>query len=275
MERMHVDGRRGRPAASFPWLAAALFLLPFWAAPARAEDEPPKQAAEEDPLEVCDDAKAKELSAELGKVGKQKDGTGIMPVLEKIEGLRHEEFEKPLLKLLKHDSGLVALKVAEMWEWRVHKKNASKLWKASWDEKKNDKRFTVTATVLKGYARAGLEIGDREFKDIERAWRWIVGNPDPAMSPALVAIAEYAKMAKDKRLYRPLAEELDEPGTNVSASDPNNPPQEWWERRWKLWKESKPAVVAALLALTGKEFDKTAAAKAWLEENAKTFGVKW
>lgn len=142
-------------------------------------------------------------------------------------------------------------------------------------EKKNDKRYAVNALVLKGFARAGLEIKDRDFKDIERAWRWIVGNPNPTMAPALVAIAEYVELAKDKRLFRQLAEELDEPGTNVNASDPNNPPADWWKRRWELWQASKPAVVSALLELTGKEFDKTAEAKAWLEENEKSFGVKW
>ena len=106
------------------------------------------------------------------------------------------------------------------------------------------------------------------------AWRWIVGNPNPQLSPALAAIADYAAIAGDKRLFRQLAEELDEPGTD-SPNAPGNPSAEWWKKRWELWKAAKSAVVDALKALTGQEFDKTAVAKAWCEKNGKEKGVSW
>jgi hypothetical protein len=267
-------GRGGRPATLA--LVLALLVGAPWIA---AADEPPKGGAaaesEKDPLTPCDDARAKELVAELKKVARDKDPQVVLPVLAKIEGLRNEAFEKPLMSLLTHDSAKVATKVASMWAWRLRKKIASRLWRASWGARKNAKRFEVKALVLEGYARAGVAIRDRDLREVESDWRWIVGNPDPANGPALVAIARWVRLSKDKRLFRKLAEELDEPGTNVTANDPGNPSRDWWERRWKLWHQAKPEVVAALQALTGETFEKTAQAKAWLEKHGKEFGVKW
>jgi len=266
-------------------------VTPMPCAAAYAEDEPakPDEGKEEEgkddegeakegesPLEACDDAKAKALAAELTKAAKKKNSDDVLPVLAKIEDLQHPEFEKPLLKLLAHPSNLVAEKAASMWEWRSNKKAARKLWSATYgDRRVNKTRFEVKALVLVSWPRAGLELSDKEFKEVEGDWRWIVGNPNPVNAPALVAIARYVELAKDKRLCRRLAEELDEPGTNVSPSDPNNPPAAWWEQRHKLWREAKPAAVSALKVLTGQEFDKTAQAKQWLEDNRKTFGFEW
>jgi len=278
-----------------PWLLLLLLLpslgLALPAVPAHAEEDPKGESSkgedgkgegeagadepERSPLGAADDKNAKALAAELKKVGKKKNSSVILPVLEKLADLEHKDFDKPLLKLLKHESSLVALKVADMWEWRLRdKKLASKLWKASWGEKKNDRRYAVKAKTLKAFARGGIALDGKQFKDVERAWRWIVGNPDPRHAPALSAMADWVRLSKDKRLFRRLAEELDEPGTD-NPNAPSNPPASWWEKRWKLWKDAKPAVVEALQAITGKEFDKSAEAKAWFDANGKKAGFEW
>ena len=266
------------------FLGAMPLLLAVGVASAEDEPAPPEEGKAEEreakesesPLEACDEAKAKELAAELGKAAKKKNAEDVLPALEKIEDLQHAEFEKPLLKLLAHASNKVAEKAAAMWEWRSNKKTARKLWTATWGDRKiNKKRFEVKALVLASWPRAGLELSDREIKEVQDDWRWIVGNPNPDNAPALVAIARYLELAQDRRLCRQLAEELDEPGTNVSPSDPSNPPAAWWEQRHKLWREAKPAAVSALKLLTGQEFDKTAQAKKWFEDNRKTFGFDW
>lgn len=271
---------------SAPWFRRLLPLLLVMgllapAAPVLAEDEPAEGEtgaegeAETSPLKPADDKEAKALAAEIKKIAKKKNANDVLPVLAKIEGLEHKDFDKVLLRLLKHQSSLVSLKAADMWEWRVRdKKVASKLFKATWLEKKNAKRFEVNARALKGFARAGIQLDARQFKEVEKAWRWMVGNPDERWGNALAAIAGYVTISKDKRLFRRLADELDEPmATNPNS--PSNPPASWWEKRWKLWKASKPAVVEALQAITGKEFDKTAEAKAWCEANGKKAGVEW
>ncbi|MDJ0520757.1 MAG: hypothetical protein QNJ90_01640 [Planctomycetota bacterium] len=265
-------------ALVFVWALLLLLLAGVGPGTAIAEEDAADEAAEEtetSPLESVEDKKAKALAAEIKKISKKKNATEVLPVLEKIENLQHKEFEKPLLKLLKHPSSLVSLKVAAMWEWRNHKKVAKKVWAATFgDRKVNKKRYQVKAIVLKSWPRAGLTLNDKQFDEVERSWRWIIGNPNPTLAPALAAMADYVRIAKDKRLCRRLAEELDEPmATNVNSG--SNPPADWWERRWKMWKEAKPAVVEALKALTGQEFDKTAEAKKWFEANEKTFGFKW
>jgi len=305
MTRPGCSRRRWDPLAPFllvaalAWVGAQLLGGALQAAPrlARAlgptlvvaEDEPKgedakdgeieegkAEDADENPLEACADAKAKLLAAELTKIRKKKNATVVLPVLEKIEDLQNVAFEKPLLKMLKHPSSLVALKVADMWEWRNRKKVARKLWAATFgDRKTNKRRYAVKAKVLKSWPRAGLVLTDKQFKEVESDWRWIVGNPNPALAPALVAIAGYVEVAKDKRLFRKLAEELDDPAKKANMSDPNNPSQAWWEQRWKLWKETRPAAVAALKALTGKAFDKTSEAKAWVAANGKAHGIDW
>ena len=268
------------------WLMAlglvAGLLLP--AAPLAAEDAPrgseeegeeAETEGEESPLQAIDKAEAKKLNDALKKAAKKKKAPQVFPAMEAIEDYDSPEFHKVLLKLLRHGSSLVAIRAAEMWEWRIHdKKCASKVWKASWMDKSNRKRFVVKAKVLKAFARGGQKLDAKKFKEVESDWRWIVGNPNPVNAPALSAIAEYFEITKDKRLCKRLAMELDEPmATNPNS--PSNPPADWWERRWKLWKESKPAVVAALLAITGQEFDKTEEAKKWFQDNEKTFGFEW
>ena len=195
--------------------------------------------------------------------------------MEAIEELDSPEFHKVLLKLLRHDSSLVAVKAAEMWEWRIDgKKTASKVWKASWLDKKNKRRFIVKGLVLKALARAGHKLDAKQFKEVERDWRWMVGNPNKKYAPAMSAIAEWVEMSGDKRMCKRLAMELDEP-VATNPNSPSNPPADWWEKRWHMWKEAKPAVVSALQALTGQEFDKTEEAKKWFKENEKTFGFEW
>lgn len=263
----------------FPIVLCLALLAPGVAA--LAEDEAREGEVTEgapagtSPLKPAEDKAAKALASELKKIAKKKNSDDVLPVLEKIDGLEHKAFDKPLCRLLRHESSIVSLRAADMWEWRVRDKRVgSRLWRASWGEKKNDRRYAVKAKVLKAYARAGLPLDAKQFKEVDRAWRWMVGNPDERWAPALSEIAAWVALSKDMRLFRKLAEELDEPlATNPNS--PSNPPASWWEKRWKMWKAAKPAVVEALKALTGQEFDKTAEAKAWVEANGKKAGIEW
>ncbi len=279
------------------WAPAFLLALLLGVPHALAEeDSAPKDGegsdmAEEGELTEASKDEAKKLLDALKKVYKKKNATKILPLLEPMDGLKHESWEKPLLKLLKHQSSLVALKVAGMWDGRVRDKTVKKVWKAGWLEKVNDKRFPIKAKVLlaiAGGAPADAEpidgtkrpksswwiLDKAQYKEVERDWRWMVGNPNERYADALIDICLYFEKTKDKRFCRWLAQELDEP-TAESPNSPSNPPAEWWERRWKMWKPMKPAAVAALKAITGQEFDKTEDARKWLKENEKTFGFQW
>jgi hypothetical protein len=267
------------PVARFVALLAFLaFLAPCFAARAEEEapagEEPAEEATEERPLRVAETDEARTLLDALKKVARKKNSTDVMPALEALAGVHHESFEKTLLKLVEHESSIVALKAAEMWAGRVNEKTAKKLFSAGWS-KVNDKRFPVKGKVLLALAAAGYVLDAKQYKEVERDWRWMLGNPDEAFAPALSDVCGYFERTKDKRHCRWMAEELDDPCANVNAADPNTQPLEWQERRWKMWKPTKPAAVRALKAITGQEFDKVEAARQWFEENEKTFGFKW
>jgi hypothetical protein len=287
----HADRRSSMPStpardavATCAFLALiAVLACGFGPVRGALADEPPaapEAPAEGQPAEAPADLReatadeAKSLLAALKKVYKKKNANDVLPALEPMAELKHESWDKALVRLLKHDSSLVAMRVAEMWCHRVTDKNLKKVWKAGWQEKRNDKRFTIKTKVLRAVGIAGHILDAKQYKAVEKDWRWMVGNPNESYSDALIDICWYFEVTKDKRHCRHMAEQLDEPGTNV-VNDGNNPPADWWERKWKMWKPMKPAAVAALKAITGQEFDKTAVAKKWFEDNEKTFGFDW
>jgi len=284
-----------RRATGVFWLLACLLLLAVHLSGglAQADDkgtppatQPPSDADPEgdtdsdqpgqSPLVAASPTQVKDLTAKLKKVVKKKNANDVLPTLAEIESLADPAFNKLLLKFVKHSSSLVATKAAAMWEWRVGgKKERKKLWKASWGEKKNHRRYELKARVLVALARAGHVLDARQYREVESDWRWMLTNPNPKLASALAGICRYFELTKDKRHCRRMAEELDDPCINVSANDPSAQPLEWQERRWKLWHASKPAMVAALKALTGQEFDKTEQAETWFKAHEKSFGFKW
>jgi hypothetical protein len=237
-----------------------------------SEDGPRKEARA---LREATPEEAKALLAALKKVYKKKDGTKVLPALEPMAELQHESWDKVLARLLRHDSSLVAMRVADMWAQRVSEDNLKAVWKASWMHKANKHRFRVKARVLRALAIAGHELDDRQYKEVERDWRWMIGNPNERYAEALIDICWYFEKTKDKRHCRWMAEELDDPTAGVDPNNPNTQPAAWQERRWKMWNPMKPAAVRALAAITGQEFDKTKEARAWFEANEATFGFEW
>jgi hypothetical protein len=258
-----------RPA-SLAWLAPILAVL-LAAVPAAAEEAPAekKRTREATPEEAA--PLVKDLKTAAGK----KKAAEALPLLEKIVELTHPDFEKPLVKLLTHPDAQVAIRAAELLEDRVGKDSGKSVWAAGWAHATNDKRLTVRSKSLRPLGKIGYVLDKRQYDDVESTWRSLTANnPRPDLVAVLVDIAYYFETSKDKRLCRLLAEELDEP-VSTSPNSPTNPPAAWWEARWKVWKEAKPAAVAALKAITGHEFDSTEAAKKWFEENKKDFGFDW
>ena len=184
------------------------------------------------------------------------------------------QLEKPLLKLLRHAEIAVALRAAQLLDQRAYPGWAKGIWANSWAHAANDKRPSVRIKVLRALARVGVTLDKRQFDDVERDWRWLVGNPSRGNAPMLVDIAFYVELTKDKRWARWLAEMLDEPRSDAPASDASNPPAAWWEEKWHLWNESKAAIHTALKALTGQDFESTEKAREWIEAHPKD-GFEW
>jgi len=274
-------GRRG----AVPRFAQAFAVLLGFAAllSARAEEPAPPagDAAAEEVPPPCPDAEARGLAQKLCAAAKRRDAKEALAVLEEIDEKRHAEIAKALLKVLDHADPAVAMAAADAMaaqrsgDAKADAKLAAQVWKGGWQAKANDKRFPVLGRVL--LAVAALErrpLEERRAKEVEKAWRWVVGNPEPDNAPGLVAVCEYVSLVKDKRFCRLLAEEIDEP-VATDPNSPSNPPASWWEARWKLWKQVKAAAVETLEDLTDQTFKTTKDAKAWFEANAKQFGFTW
>jgi hypothetical protein len=253
--------------------------------PARAEEDPPAadeaEAAEGEP-EPLSDEEAKRLEKLLTAAAKRRKEEDVLPVFDEVADRSHPSFQKPLLKMLTHEVTRVAERAADLLARQKPEteKDAAKLGKSIWrkgfTDRKNNRRPTVQGRIV--YAAAavegGAEVDAARFRDVERLWRTVVGDPQEANAGAIIAVCDYVRLTKDKRLCRMLAEEIDEPGT-TAVNSPTNPPAEWWERRWKMWKQYKADVVESLEELTGESFKDTATAKAWFEENEKEFGFRW
>ncbi len=241
------------------------------------EEEKGAEAEEDDELEEPSAEEARKLSTALKKVAKKKKTKEIMPALDAIEDYKHESFEKPLLKMLSHQNGEVAMRVAEMLCPRAHDKLMKGIWKA-YMAKPNKKRYGVKGKILLIYADKEIKLDAKQFKEVESDWRWMNGNPQKEFGEHLLDYCAYIEATADPRLFRRMAEELSEPGTDIAVNSPSNPPAEWWERKWNMWKLMKPGLVSALKAITEHEFDTTAEAKAWFEANEKTAkkaGIDW
>lgn len=230
--------------------------------------------------EAAAEAEVVEASAEqlpalleaLEAAAKAKKAPEALKALEALAGLKHAQLEKGMLRLLKHAEPAVALRAAELLELRAYPAWKG-LWAASWGQAANDKRPAVRAKVLRTFGRLGTLLDKKQVDEVEKQWRWTVGNPARTNAPQLVDIAFYVEQVRDKRFARWLAENLDEP-IATNPSDPNNPPASWWEERWHLWNESKGATHAAIKALTGQDFASTALAREWIEANRR-LGFDW
>lgn len=277
-------------AIPFSTLFCALLLIfavgipGSFSVPANAEDESEEGAEEEKEddedeyqLEEPSAEEARKLSAALKKAAKKKKAKDVMPALDAIEDYKHESFEKTLVKMLSHKDGAVGVRVAEMLCQRAHEKLMKSIWKA-FAAKPNKRRYALKGKILLIWAEKEQKLDKKQIKEVEDDWRWMVGNPQKRFGEYLLDYCKYFEATADPRLFRRMAEELTEPGQNIAVNSPSNPPAEWWERKWNMWKLMKPGLVSALKAITEQEFDTTEEAKAWFEANEKTAkkaGIDW
>lgn len=269
----HTPRRFGVFALCLLLLLAAPLLLstPAWA------DEEKEESAEgaEGELMQATDEQAKTIVAGLKKAAKKKKLADARPLVEAIDGFKHESFTKPLLKLMTNKLGVVAKLATDALALRcTEKKVLAKIWKNAFSNKVNDKRYAVRARVVRLFGEQGIVLDAKKYKEVERDWRWMFGNPQIHFDQPALDLVVYFALTKDKRHCRWLAEQLDEP-IPANPNSPSNPPAEWWERRYKMWQPVKPEVVDALLEITGQEFDTSEEAKAWFEANKKTFKFDW
>jgi hypothetical protein len=87
------------------------------------------------------------------------------------------------------------------------------------------------------------------------------------------AILELVIAHKEKQAARMLLQHVDEPFPD-NVDDASNPPTEYWEKRWKAWKQWRPLVLDALYAITGQRFHCADEARKWIKANGEKIGVR-
>jgi hypothetical protein len=251
----------------------------------RADEEPgglvESPGAGPTPVRAATDEEARALVQAIDAAARAREPDAALAALERLEGICHSSFPAPLAKLLAHRSPAVAARAAvllgqqTLLEEREREKVAKDLWKRGFAHPANDDRLLVRGQVLRAMATLNpVPLGARDLNQVEKLWRQGLGNPSKEIAPFFADVLAYVRATKDKRCFRLVAEQLDEPmATDVSS--PTNPPASWWEARWHLWNEMKGGVAATLTALTGQVFKDSAAAREWAKAQGPRSGYDW
>ena len=250
-------------------LAVLLSSLLAWQDPTPATPPTPPPAgapaapkAESKPVEAWDDKTAKAAVDEWNKLMK---GTPSMAekskALDRLAGGANKLLVKPLSQVIETDKSLVVRKRAAELLARQPAADAGQALRKLLKSDKLKPAPAVLAEVVRGLARCGYqrahwgdlaELFEREYH-LERV-------------PLQEAVLELAIQHKEKEAVPMLLRHLDEP-TPANIDDASNPPQEYWEARWKSWSVWRSKVKEALYAITGQRFSTAAEAKEWLQKN--------
>ena len=237
------------------------------------------------PPRAATDAEAKALVDGLAAVARKK-APDVLAALSALEGLRHVEFVKPLVKLLTHEDDGVAIGAARQLEIQRPAGPDDKLvakevervgrdvWRNGFQHPTNKGRPVVRGAIVKVAGAWSITLDAKQFDEVKSLWAREMGNPDPRRSDALLHVIAYVEATRDKRFCRMLAEQIEQPVAG-NVNDAANPSAAYWEARWRLWEKIGDPAIDVLKALTGQTFATTADAKAWFQANVKTFKFDW
>lgn len=244
-------------------MLAALFSGLFtWQepAPARPPDAPPPAAQRA--VEVWDDKAAKAALEESQKLLKGTPNMGQKSrALDAIAGGSHKSLVKPLAQLIENDKLLVIRNRAAQLLGNQPADEANATIRRLLASSKVGAYPTVMAELLRGLARCGYD--KSQWKEIDQLFdrEYHVDRV-----PIQEAWLELVIAHKEKQALPALLRNLDEP-VPENVDDASNPPQAYWEARWKCWNVWRGKVKDALFAVTGQRFSTAAEAKTWLQKN--------
>ena len=126
----------------------------------------------------------------------------------------------------------------------------------------------VLAATIRSLNKAGYR--DKQWRELKGLFE---AKYDAEYVAVQKALLELIATHKEKQAIGLLVDNLDEPRP-VWVDDPENPPAEYWERRWKAWDAWRSDVVEALRVITGQRFNSAAEADAWIRQNGAKIGIK-
>lgn len=241
-------------------------LLPWQdPAPAPTPEPAPAQAAESPAPRVLvtpDDKTAKQMATELQKALR---GSGSMAdksrALDAIADSSHAQLLKPLAEAVEKDKSVVIRKRAASLLRNQPKEDATDTIRKLMRSPRVQGNGGVLAELVHGLSHCGYR--PKFWKDLEDLF-----ERDYAAErvPVQEALLDLITAHKEKQAVDLLLRNLDEPAP-ANVDDASNPPQEYWEARWKAWAVWKNKVKEALFAITGQRFSTAAEARAWLAKN--------
>lgn len=286
-------------------LAPLILPLALLATPLAAQE--PVEADVKGDVKVVEasDLRVEALLEEWQDADKSGDALAVAAVLTEMAAHSNEDFVKPGLDGLKYKASRFDRKAAEEEvaamglegkeaevarirerEETVHAaaatllgsaksdKNAKALRKLLGDEEYREGRPLAVRAMIDALGRLGDRDAGELVLDILEEWG------DPRVSQACVLwFGQVRSRSYEHACF--LAKQLKGPAPEW-VDDPNNPPAEYWERRWKTWQLLRRDVTWSLQQITGQAFaaqegespgDSERALK-WLEENRAAIGLE-
>lgn len=243
----------------------AVILLPSPQQPAEAATT----KAAPKPVPVADRQEEKDMLRQFKDLYAKKKAA-LAQRLQGIELLATKQSEKFVLELKKvidrDPEQLVRAEAAKvLGKQRFDKTNAVVL--ASLEKAREKQDQIVSLALLDAVEELGY---DRKYFD-ELSKLFEAETTEARVQQRIVKLFD---TAKDKQAFKLLVDNLDEPyPDDIHGAD--NPPAEYWERRWKNWSVWKTDVAAALKNLTGVEFKEAEFYKRWVRKEGKKLGLDY
>jgi len=226
------------------------------AAPA-APAAPPAQV-----VETWDDKTAKAAAAELTK--SMKAAASMVEknrALEKVAAGSNTMLLKPLGDIVEQEKSVVIRKRAVQLIGNQPAGPANTALRKLLKNSSVQAHPAVVAELVRNLARCGYET--KQWPEIADLFE---KGYEQERVPLHEAVLDLITVHKEKQAIELLLRNLDHPEpADVHAGD--NPPQEYWEARWKAWSAWKGKVKDALFAITGQRFSTATEARAWLKQN--------
>lgn len=245
-------------------LALTCLLAQAEGAPKPKVEDPPTRAV----VKALSDAEARAAISAFHKISAKASLADRLGGIETLAAGSHETLVPILEKTVRADSSLAVRKRAaaalgDMPEKKAYPTVVKLLAQPSVGDMPE-----LAEPLVRSLARVGYR--DKDWDRIEGLFRaGYEAERVPVQRAVLALILEH----KEKQAIHLLLDNLDEPlPSNVDHAD--NPPAEYWERRWKAWKVWRDECKAALQAVTGQKFGTADEARAWLERHGKKNGFK-
>jgi HEAT repeat protein len=208
------------------------------------------------------------MAAKLTKVAKDKKAK-LAERLEAVQAVakgRNALLIKPLAQVIRTDSAITVRKAAI---GALSVQPAQKARPAILNElRAEDQAPEITAALVTALGAAGYQPAD--WPRIEPIFARDFGEKHTQVQKAILALVI---ATEEKQAWRLLVAHLDEPiPADVDAAD--NPPAEYWERRWKAWRAWRADVKEALFTLTGQRFSSSKEARTWIDANGARIGLR-